>query len=353
MTPIIARVFRGETLESVHRGHIIVLDGEGNTVFKTGRPETVTFWRSASKIFQAIPFITSGAADAFSFDEREIALACASHSGESFHTETAFGMLAKAGLTESDLGCGSHTPFHHPTAESLIRSGEKPTQLHNNCSGKHSAMLAFAKHIGAELRSYLSLDHPVQRAIIETTSLFSGVPKEEIRTGIDGCSAPNFAVPVSAMAKAFARLNFPEEFDSAVRESGIADRAKLEEACRRIIAAQIKFPEFVGGSIRLDTKIMQALSGKIISKVGAEGVWCATVLPSEKWSSGLGIALKVEDGDDGRARPAVAIELLRRLGLMNDESERALGEFSPMDLKNRKGVVTGNVVADLSEGEKS
>ncbi len=347
MTPIIARVFRGETLESIHCGHIIALDGEGNTVYRSGAPETITFWRSASKIFQAIPLITSGAADAFDFNEREIALACASHSGERIHTELAAEMLRKAGLGEADLLCGSHSPFHHPTAESLIRAGVKPTQLHNNCSGKHAGMLAFAKHIGADLKSYLSPENPVQQAILSLTSLFSGVAIEDIKMGIDGCSAPNFAVPVAAMAKAFARLNFQEEFESIARERQNIEASKLKDACRRIIAAQIKYPEYVGGSVRLDTKIMRALSGKIICKVGAEGVWCATVLPSEKWTTGLGIALKVEDGDDGRARPAVAIELLRRLGIMDESAEETLGEFSPMILKNRMDIVVGKVVADF------
>lgn len=347
MTEILAKVFRGETVESIHRGHIIVVDGEGNTVYKLGAPETITFWRSASKIFQAIPLITSDAADAFGFAEREIALACASHSGESFHTESAAAMLAKVGLKETDLLCGTHAPFHHQTAESLIRSGEKPNQLYNNCSGKHAGMLAFAKHIGADLESYLSPNNPVQEAILETVSLFSGVATGDIKMGIDGCSAPNFAVPVSAMAKAFARLNFPEEFDSLVREDQNIEGSKLKDACKRIIAAQVKFPEYVGGSVRHDTKIMRALSGKLICKVGAEGVWCATVLPSEKWKTGLGIALKIEDGDDNRARPAVAIELLRRLGIMDESAEETLGEYSPMILKNRKDIVVGKVVAEL------
>ncbi|MCB1023202.1 MAG: asparaginase [Acidobacteria bacterium] len=347
MTPILAKVFRGETLESIHRGHIVAFDGEGNTILSVGEPETVTFWRSASKIFQAIPFITSGAADAFGFNEREIALACASHSGESFHTETAAEMLAKIGLDESDLRCGTHPPFDSKTANELIRSGEKPDQLHNNCSGKHAAMLAFAKHIGADPETYLSLDNPVQQEILRTTSIFSGVSANQIKLGIDGCSAPNFAVPISAMAKAFSRLNFLGDFRDEIGRISEDEGSKFEKACRRIIAAQIKYPEYIGGSVRLDTKIMQALPGKLICKVGAEGVWCATVLPSEMWKTGLGIALKVEDGDDGRARPAVAIELLRRLGIMDESAEATLSEFSPLILKNRKDIVVGKVAADF------
>ena len=146
---ILANVIRGETVESIHRGHLIVIDGDGETIASLGDPSTVTFFRSSSKAFQAIPFITSGAADAFGFTEQEIALAVASHSGERIHVAIAAGMLAKIGLSESDLRCGAHLPFNEAEAERMMRAGETPTQLHNNCSGKHAAMLAFAKHIDA------------------------------------------------------------------------------------------------------------------------------------------------------------------------------------------------------------
>ena len=336
MSEILAEVIRGETLESVHRGHLIVVNGDGKVIAKKGDPGTVTFWRSAAKSFQALPFVASGAADAFGFTEKEIALACASHSGESFHTELANEMLAKIGLSESDLRCGVHPSFHEETSHKMIRNGVKPTQLNNNCSGKHAAMLAFAKHIGADLDTYLSQESPVQKAIFEMVSRFTEVPESEFGIGIDGCSAPNFAVPISSMAKAFVKLVNP------------LNEEKFASGCKRIVAAQMKYPKYVGGSVRLDTKIMQALSGKLVCKVGAEGVWSAGVLPCEKWRSGLGIAFKIEDGDDHRARPAVAIELLRQLGLMTDEAEKTLGEFSPMILKNKKDIVVGKVQANIS-----
>ena len=337
MSEILAKVIRGETLESVHRGTLIVMDGDGGTIAGIGDVSTVTFWRSAAKALQAIPLVTSGAADAFGFTEKEIALACASHSGESFHTELAAQMLQKAGFSESDLRCGVHPSFHEETNESMIKAGETPTQLNNNCSGKHAGMLAFAKHIGAELDSYLETDNPVQTAMLDTVSLFTEIPKEEIKLGIDGCSAPNFAVPILAMAKAYLKLvSPPSEFDE-----------KLKDACNRIVAAKMKYPKYVGGSVRLDTKIMQALPGRIVCKVGAEGVWSAGVLPSERWEKGLSIALKIEDGNDHRARPVVAIELLRQLGIMDEKGEEVLAEFSPMDLINRREITVGKVVADF------
>jgi L-asparaginase II len=337
MSEILARVLRNGTLESLHRGSLIVIDGKGSEIGRVGNPNMVTFWRSAAKALQAIPFVTSGAAAAFGFSDKELALACASHSGEGFHTETVAVMLEKAGFDEESLLCGAHPPFHEETAADLIRADQQPSQLHNNCSGKHAAMLAFAKHIGADTDTYLSPGNPVQGSILETISLLTEVPVDEIIIGTDGCSAPNFAVPLRSMALAYSKLiRPPVEFE-----------ASLEAACLRIVHAIMKYPEYVGGSVRLDTKIMQALPGKIVCKVGAEGVWTAGILPCPEWPDGLAIALKIEDGNDNRARPAVAIELLRRLGVMNEDAEKTLGEFSPQILINRKDIEVGEVVADF------
>ena len=337
---ILVEVIRGETVESIHRGHLIIVDGDGETVFSVGNPETVTFFRSSSKAFQAFPVLTSGAAEKFNFSDDEIALACGSHSGEKIHTSTAAKMLAKIGLDESDLRCGAHLPFNETLAEAMIRAGEKPNQLHNNCSGKHAAMLALAKHSGADLQSYEALENPVQQAILETVSQFSGVPVNEIKIGIDGCAAPNFALPLRAMATSFARLVFPPaNFDAETRE-----------ACRRIVSAMISYPEMIGGTERLDTILMQSARGKIISKIGAEGVYVAGVLPCERWKKGLGIAVKIEDGDDKRARAVVIIELLRFLGVLDKANDEKLREYSPMAIKNRRGDTVGKVVARLNFG---
>ena len=329
---ILANVVRGETVESVHRGHLIAIDGEGKTVLSLGLPDTITFFRSACKPFQALPFITSGACDALGYSDEEIALACASHSGEARHVRIAQLMLDRAGLTEAHLRCGSHLPFNEKEAERMQRAGEHPTQLHNNCSGKHAAMLAFAKHIDANLATYDSIDNPVQQAILETTALFTEVDAGNIRTGVDGCCAPNFALPLSAMAKSFINLISP----------GPAFSKEIRQASARIVSAMTSFPELIGGVERLDTMLMQSADGKIISKVGADGVWLCAVLPSEKWPSGLSIALKVEDGDDRRARPVVAVEVLKGFGIL---SKDALPDISPMAIKNRRGDQVGRVEA--------
>lgn len=329
---ILAEVIRGETVESVHRGHLIVLDGDGEILAALGNPETVTFYRSAAKAFQAIPFLLSGAAENFGFSESEIALACASHSGEKIHTTLAAAMLEKIGLSEKNLRCGAHLPFNLPTAEAMIRAGEKPTQIHNNCSGKHAAMLAFAKKIGAEIETYEHFENPVQQEILKTISLFTEIPKDNIKIGIDGCAAPNFALSLKAMAHSFAKLvNPPEHFDE-----------NLKNACRRIISAKTNFPELVGGTERLDTLLMQAGKGKFISKIGAEGVWLCGILPSEKYPKGLGIALKIEDGDDQRARAAISVEVLRQLEIFGAED---LQNYSPLPVKNRRGDLVGKVKA--------
>jgi L-asparaginase II len=331
---ILAKVVRGETIESVHRGHLVVVDGGGEMIFSLGEPATVTFFRSAAKPFQAIPFVASGAAERFGFTEKEIALACASHSGEKFHTELAQKMLERIGLSEADLNCGAHLPFDENRAAEMLRAGETPTQIHNNCSGKHAAMLAFARHIGADTKTYEFLENPVQQRILETVSYFTGTPREEIRIGIDGCAAPNFALSLRAMALSFARLVFPpKDLDEETRE-----------AVRRIVSAMMFYPELVGGTERLDTVLMQAARGALISKIGAEGVWLCGVLPTERWKKGLGIALKIEDGNDFRARPVVAVEVLRRLGIFSPE---ILTHLSPMPVKNRRGDVVGKVFAEV------
>lgn len=329
---ILAEVIRGETVESVHRGHLLILDGDGETLYKIGDPETVTFFRSAAKSLQVIPFLSSGGAEHFGYAEKEIALACASHSGEKMHVELAAEMLEKIGLSEKDLRCGAHLPFGEKRAEEMIRAGEKPTQLHNNCSGKHAAMLAFAKFTGADLETYEHLENPVQQKILETIALFTDVPIGEIKTATDGCCAPNFAVSLEAMARSFVKLiKPPDNFDE-----------KLKNVCRKIVEANLNFPELIGGSERLDTLLLNQGNRQFITKIGADGVWMCGVLPSEKFPKGAAIALKIEDGDDKRARAVVSVEVLRRLGIFEKET---LAEISPLPVLNRRGETVGQVKA--------
>ncbi len=337
---ILVEVRRGNTVESVHRGHLAIVDGDGELIGSLGDPEIVTFMRSAAKPFQAIPFLLSGAAEAFGLTEREIALACGSHSGEPLHTETAAKILEKCGLSEKDLRCGAHDPFNAELARQMIAEHIPPTQLHNNCSGKHVAMLAFAKHTRANLKNYESPENPIQAKIFETIKKFSGLQSDEIKIGIDGCAAPNFAVPLKTMAQIYAKLVFPpKDFD-----------AELREACRRIVSAMMGYPEMIGGSLteRLDTEIMRAASGKIISKIGAEGVYTAGVLPSPRWTRGLGIALKIEDGEDRRARPVATLEILKQLEIISPENSATLRHFAHLLIKNWRGDKVGEVIPNFT-----
>lgn len=332
---ILANVIRGDVVESIHRGHMIIIDGAGNTVASAGDPGTITYFRSASKAFQALPFISSGAADALGCSEEEIALAVASHSGEPRHVRIAGLMLERAGLAEAHLRCGTHLPFSEKESERMLRAGEFPNQLHNNCSGKHAAMLAYARHIDADLATYDSPDHPVQQEILRTVARFAELPVSKIAIGIDGCAAPNFAMPVAAMAKCFINLMSPP--------------ADLDEPTRlaagRIVSAMMNFPELIGGTERLDTLLMQAAPQRLISKVGADGVWLCGVLPCERYPAGLAIALKVEDGDDRRGRPVIAVAVLKRLGVLAPDD---LPELSPMPVRNRRGDTVGHVEAVIS-----
>lgn len=331
---ILANVIRGNTVESIHRGHFIVLDGEGRTIASAGDPDTITFYRSSCKFFQAIPLITSGAADAFGFTEEEVALSCASHSGQQRHVEIAASMLEKIGLDENALHCGTHAPFYRPEADKLVREGKAPSALQNNCSGKHSGMLAVARRIGADVETYEHLDNPVQQQILDVISKFAEVPRDEIAVGSDGCAVPNFAVSVRAMARSF--VNLISRADSFDRDTA--------DAAKRLVRAALNHPELIGGTDRLDTQVMQAAPGRVLSKVGADGVWLAGVLPCEKWPSGLAVALKIEDGDDFLSRPVVAIDLLRRLGALASDD---LPDLSPMPIKNRRGDVVGKIQATL------
>lgn len=331
---ILAKVIRGETIESIHRGSLLIIDGDGNEIVSIGNAETVAFIRSSAKPFQVLPFLMNGGAEKFGFLESEIALACASHSGEKIHTVIAERMLKKIGLSEADLRCGAHLPFNEQRAEEMIKSGEKPTQLHNNCSGKHAAMLAFALTIGADIGTYDLIENPIQQAILQMVADFTETPKDAIPIAVDGCCAPNFALSLRAMAKGFLKLVFPPaEFD-----------AELREACRRVVTAMMNYPELVGGTERLDTLLMAAARGKFISKIGAEGVWLCGVLPSPKYKKGLGIALKIDDGDDKRARAVISVEVLRQLEIFGESN---LKDYSPLPIKNRRGETVGRTEASF------
>lgn len=334
----LVKVARGAIVESRHRGHIVAVEPDGNVVAFLGAPETVTYLRSSSKPHQAIPLVATGAADHFGFTEEEIALACASHNGEEIHTRIVSSMLRKIGLEASALKCGAHEPYGKEAAEELRRKGELPSVLHNNCSGKHVGMLALALYLGAPTETYDEPQHAVQKAVGDVIAQFSDVPVEDMAVGVDGCGAPVFGVTVIGMARMYARLvSPPRDFEEPIRA-----------ACGRIVSAMTNHPKLIGGTKdRLDTVMMKVTRGGLVSKVGAEGVYTAGVLPCELWPRGLGLAIKIEDGDDHRARPTVVIEALRQLRVLTDEALEAVSPYAFFPVKNRRGDVVGEVKADF------
>ena len=333
----LVEVRRGGIVESWHRGHVIAIEPDGNVVAYLGAPQTtVTFLRSSAKPFQALPLLLSGAAERFGFSDREVALACASHNGEPIHTELAASMLEKIGLGPEALKCGVHEPYSVEAARVLRERGEAPNVLHNNCSGKHAGMLAAALQLGAPTDTYNRPEHPVQLAIGKAIAQFTDVPVEDLAVAVDGCAVPVFGMTVKAMGLAYARLvSPPTSFDEATRR-----------ACERIVRVMSTYPELIGGtSDRLDTEIMRAAPGRLISKVGAEGVYTAGIKPCEEWPRGLGVALKIEDGDDRRARPVVVVETLRQLRVLKDESLEAVAKYAYFPVLNRPGDLVGEISA--------
>jgi L-asparaginase II len=330
----LVEVRRGPIVESRHRGHVAAVTGAGNLVAFIGEPETVTYLRSSAKPFQALPLVTSGAADRFRLTEVELAVACGSHSGQDLHAEAVAGMLKKIGLDESFLKCGVHGPFDRETAERLRARGEQSSVLRNNCSGKHTGMLALALHLGAPPETYDDPNSPVQQAILRAISLLSGVAVENVVLGTDGCGVPVFGMSVRAMALMYARLAAPPaEFEETTRR-----------ACARLAAAMTSHPEMVGGTTeRLDTEVMRAARGRVVSKIGAEGVYTACVRACAAWPRGLGLAFKIEDGEDRRARSTITIESLRQLGVLDENAREVLAPYSSFPVKNHRGEIVGEI----------
>jgi L-asparaginase II len=312
---------RGETIESIHYGALSVVDSRGSLLACYGNPQTTSFLRSSAKPFQALPLIEADGHIRWGFTLEEIAILCASHAGTDEHIQVLTEIQAKVQVSETDLRCGIHPPGDEPTRKAMELRGQSPTPNHHNCSGKHTGMLAMAKLTNTNLENYLDFDHPIQLGILKTFSEMCEVPVEEIALGIDGCSAPVFAIPLQQAAYAYARLCDPSELS--------AERAA---ACQTITKAMIAHPEMVAGPGKFDTRLMQVCQGKLISKGGAEGYQQIGIMPGVLGENapGIGIALKISDGDAaGRARPAVILEVLRQLGVMTDHELDQLAEFGP------------------------
>lgn len=336
--PVLVEVLRGEHVESFHRGAWAVVDAAGTVVASGGDIERPIFPRSAVKVLQALPLVASGAADHFGLDDAALALACASHGGEPEHVAVAGHVLAQLGLDERALECGAHWPGFEPAKLALARSGEEPHALHNNCSGKHAGFACLgcwlAKGHGQEFRGFLSgyvqPEHPVMQTVSQAIEAATGFALRDAPVGIDGCSIPTFGIPLRHLALGFARV--------ATGLGLSADHARAAQRLRQAVARQ---PFMVAGTGRFDTRVMQHFGERVFCKVGAEGVYCAA-FPEQ----GLGVALKMDDGNNARAAEVAMAALIAQWVQRTEEDADALAPLLNPVLSNWRGLRVGALQAE-------
>jgi L-asparaginase II len=316
-------VTRGAIVESRHRVHAAVVDASGALIAGAYDTEMVTYWRSCAKPFQVMPLIESGGFDQLGWGDDQLALACASHGGEPEHVSIVEGMLASMAMDEGDLACGPHEPLAQRGLKLLRESGARPTRMHNNCSGKHAAMLARAHGAGWPAFGYERQDHPVQQGCLAEVARWSGVDPSRVIQAIDGCGCVVFALPLASMARAFARL---------------ADAARRGDAVpAQVVHAMQTRPFLLGGTDRFDTALVEATQGRVIAKIGAEGIHTVAIV-----DAGIGIAVKVADGTMRAQFPAV-LTALQHFGALPPELPPRLAEFMRRGLRNTRGEVVGEV----------
>jgi L-asparaginase II len=324
--PVCVEVTRGNLVESLHRASVVVVDGGGKVVFSLGDIDAAVFPRSACKAMQALPLVESGAADAYGFGNKELALACASHSGEDEHVALAASMLARAGRNVETLECGAHWSSDQKTLIHQARTLDKPTALHNNCSGKHSGFVCACCHQGVDPKGYVGYDHPLQQQIRDTMQSLTGAALGVDNCGTDGCSIPSYAVPLKGLAHGFARM-----------ATGTGLELLRAKASRRLFEACMAEPFYVAGTGRACTKLMEVAPGRIFAKTGAEGVFCAAI-PQQ----GIAIALKCDDGAS-RAAEAIVMATLARFFEKGGDVHAGLMAMANKSLSNWNGIHVGDI----------
>jgi len=326
--PILAELVRGNWVENRYRGAFVVSDAQGNVIASAGDIDRPVFPRSAVKSMQAMALVTSGAIDKFDLTDEELALSCASHQGEDVHIAGVTSYLSHIGLGIADLECGAHAPTFGPAREKLRDSGQSPSAVHNNCSGKHSGMLAVAEALGVSTAHYVDRDHAVQQEVRSGIETILHEPLNTDRCGTDGCSIPTWAAPLRQFAAGFARMatgeGLPEDF---------------ARGARRIFDAATSHPELVGGTGNLDTEVMRAFGGRLMQKGGAEGVQCGAVR-----DKGWGYALKVDDGNMAASHAMVAT-LLLAIADPDAAQEHVLKRFAVQVVRNVRGLDVGLIKA--------
>ena len=334
--PVLVELWRGAIVESFHRGAFIVTDADGGVLRQGGDVDRPVYARSAVKGLQAMPLVASGAAGHFGLTNAELALACASHGGQPEHVATASAMLAKAGLDAGVLECGTHWPSNELAARALAAAGQTPCALHNNCSGKHSGFACLGALMAGDadkarglLRGYVEPEHVVMREIGASLESATGTRLADAPRATDGCSIPTFGIPLRALARAFARFG---------TGTGLTpERARAAARQREAAAAA---PLMVAGTGRLDTRLMAHFGQRVFCKVGAEGVYCAA-LPER----GLGIALKIDDGNNARAAEVAVVALIESLLPLGDADRAFVAPLRDVELKNWNGRQVGRLAA--------
>jgi L-asparaginase II len=314
---------RGGVVESVHRVHAAVVDDRDCLIGASGDPRRLTHWRSCAKPFQVMPLLQSGGFDDLHWGDDELALACASHGGEPEHVAIAERMLSAIGLEEGDLACGPHEPLSARGAKLLRDAGERPTRLHNNCSGKHAAMLAAAHTAGWPLFGYERADHDVQRCCKQAVAHWTGVAETDIGVAVDGCGVVEFALPLENMARAYSRLA-----RAARDESGIP---------KRVLGAMQTRPFLIGGTERFDSLLIEETEGRVVAKIGAEGVHSAAIR-----DRGIGVVVKVEDGAQRAQFPAL-LRLLQQLDALPATLPQRLDDYLNREIRNTRGEHVGEI----------
>ena len=327
MSEILMVYTRGKHVENIHRGDIVVVDCGGKILSEIGNAHLPMFWRSAAKPFQALPFVKSGGLEKYGITDEELAILVSSHSGEEFHVALIRGILKKLGLTEEALNCGAIRPMSGKSYKNIIQAGEKPQQVHNPCSGKHTQILALALMNGIPIEGYTDPKHPAQKMIFEHVAMASSVPKDELDIGIDGCGVPVFYLPIYNMSLAYARLSSPH----------LGDWGEYEPAAKKIRDAMSKYPKILSGTGRVDEAVSEITKGRIIAKCGADAVYCIAVKDAN-----MGITFKIEDGSYQAITPMV-IGVLKWLDLLTRDEAQALDEKFPPILRNIRGDIIGTI----------
>lgn len=343
MSVPLSNVYRGAHLESTHRGSIVIVDAHGRLVAHAGDPSLRTCLRSAAKPFQAIPLLEYGGADEYDLTPEEIALTCASHGGEPVHIATAAALLRKGEFDEEDLLCGAHLPYDDKACELLRVSGEPPSPLHNNCSGKHAGMLLATQVMDVPSSGYINAEHPLQVLMRSTVAEFAGLQPDEVPIATDGCGVPAFFLSLHRVAFAYARL-MARSLD------------RYSESATAVIEAMTSFPQYVAGSWSMTTPLMAAFGGELLAKEGAEGFYAMALSPSLCTSlterlrlpddCALGVALKIDDGSMERGRNPVILRLLELLGIDLD-ARPELTPYRHWELRNHAGTLVGDVRAEF------